>query len=149
MQDLATQLAIRLGPILLDLLVALILAAVGAGIRYLLTRTKAAHNDYLTGLLTRLQGSVELGVRAGTQRLDDVWRRITADGVITRAELVELRDAAVAMARDAYGPAALAELERVIGADALQSTLETYAEAWIQRLRSESPVTIELELDRD
>lgn len=142
MHQLAINLANSLGPVLADLLAAVVTALLAALVRWVIVRTKADKDGHLAATLDRLQGSVESGVRAGTQRFGDLWQRIAADGVITDAEREELREFGVQLGREAFGPAAIRELEKAIGPDALAAALESYGEAAIQRLREAVGVPI-------
>ena len=125
---------IAIAPILVSLLLALLSWGLGEAVLYLRQRRG---DDYLVRSLQRLDDAMEDGVRAASMRLGPTWDRIVADGHVDDDELGELRDEALALAREAFGARGLRALRRVLGDDALTATLEARAEAWVQRVRDE------------
>jgi hypothetical protein len=130
-----------LAPLLLDLLLAAMACAVAYAATWLRAKTGSA---YVESATLRLGEAAEHAVRGAAQRFGTEWERILEDGVIDTDELRELSEMAQDEVRGYLGERGIAELERVLGPDALDAMVRTKVESWIAKLR-ESGAFVEIE----
>lgn len=128
-------------PTLVNALAPLVLALLGWLLTtlamYVRQRTAAMKNQYLAGVLERLDDAVETAVREASQTLVDDMRKAAADGTISKDEAREARDHALGKLKAYMGPKGVAELGRVMALDAsgIDSYLAGKVEAKVHALK--------------
>lgn len=130
-------------PTLVNALAPLVLALLGWLLTtlamYVRQRTAAMKNQYLAGVLERLDDAVETAVREASQTLVDDMRKAAADGTISKDEAREARDHALGKLKAYMGPKGVAELGRVMALDVggIDSYLAGKVEAKVNALKGE------------
>jgi len=107
-------------------------------------------NEYLRGVLVRLDDVVFTAVKDLQQRVVDEIKLASADGKITDAEKERIKDKAIASVKSHLGTKGIGELAKVLGLDsgALDGLLSSKVEAAVHDLRRASPSDVAREVAR-
>lgn len=94
-------------------------------------------NEYLKGVLVRLDDAVFTAVKAIQQSVVEEIKLASADGKITDEEKRRIKDKALATVKSHLGTKGLAELAKILGLDgvALDGLLSSKVEAAVHDLR--------------
>jgi len=98
-------------------------------------------NEYLKGVLVRLDDVVFTAVKDLQQRVVDEIKAASSDGKITDAEKKGIKDKAIVSVKSHLGTKGIGELAKVLGLDsgALDGLLSSKVEAAVHDLRRASP----------
>jgi hypothetical protein len=101
-------------------------------------------NEYVNGVLHRLDDAVSVAVREVEQVLVAELKAASSDGVLTAPERIRAKGAALAAARSYIGFKGLLEIGKILGLkqDELDRLIEARVEAAVYELRSERRPTL-------
>ena len=107
-------------------------------------------NEYLRGVLVRLDDVVFTAVKDLQQTVVNEIKLASADGKITDAEKRRIKDQAIANAKSHLGTKGIGELAKVLGLDsgAIDGLLSSKVEAAVHDLRRASAATTVAEVAR-
>jgi hypothetical protein len=99
-------------------------------------------NEYLKGVLVRLDDAVFTAVKDIEQSVVEQIKEASADGKITDDEKKRIKEKALASVKSHLGTKGLAEVARILGLDggALDGLLSSKVEAAVHDLRRSTPV---------
>lgn len=101
-----------------------------------------AQNEYLKGVLVRLDDAVFTAVKDMQQTVVSAIKEASADGTITADEKKQIKDKALASVKSHLGTKGLVELAKILGLEggALDGLLSSKIEAAVHDLRRAEPV---------
>ena len=99
-------------------------------------------NEYLRGVLVRIDDAVLVAVREVEQVTVDALKEANADGQLTAEERAKVKQAALDTVKSHLGLKGLAELAKVLGLEggAIEKLLSSRVEAAVHDLRQVRPV---------
>jgi hypothetical protein len=100
-------------------------------------------NEYLKGVLVRLDDAVFTAVKGIQQSVVEQIKEASADGKITDDEKKRIKDKALTSVKSHLGTKGLAEVARILGLDggALDGLLSSKVEAAVHDLRRAAPAS--------
>ena len=103
--------------------------------------TAKVKNEYLRGVLVRLDDAVLNGVREVQQVTVDAMKSANPDGTLTADQGAKVKQAAIDSIKSHLGTKGLGELAQVLGLEggAIEKVLATRVEAAVHDLRTSTP----------
>ena len=129
----------QLLPQIINLLIpvgmALLARLTASATRWINTKVK---NEYLNGVLNRLNDAVYVAVRSTEQTLAGEIREAAKDGKLTQEEADEVKEHAVKAVKNYLGKNGMSELRRILDADAIEQMIDHKIEATLLDSKTDS-----------